>query len=300
MLIRADPRLNGLTSERWDQMAEKPPEPLRRGTSAEAIARHLRTAIEAGAYRHEEQLPSTRALAEEWGTSVATVTRAMHTLTDEGIVLARDRSSRIVNYPGPVVRPPSQQSHPTLLIVGGYAGSGKTELGRIIARHTGWPMLDKDSATRPVAEELLVALGQPPEDRESAVYLTKVRPAEYESLRTLAAENIACGNSVVMTAPFIRELSDRSWCRRIEAEAGAAGAGVHALWIRCDLDSMNTYLKRRGAARDLHKLANWDEYSAGIDQSFAPAMNHHIIDNSLGSRPLQGQVEKVIGPWIAR
>ncbi|MGM0724154.1 MAG: GntR family transcriptional regulator [Actinomycetota bacterium] len=280
-------------------MTEKP-EPLRRGTSAEVIARHIRAAIESGTYRHAEQIPSTRALAAEWGTSVATISRAMQALTEEGLIVARDRSSRVVNYPEPSVRPASQQTRPMLLLVGGYAGSGKTELGRVIARRTGWPMLDKDTATRPVTEALLMALGQPPEDRESASYLDKVRPAEYEALRMLAFENLACGNSVVMTAPFIRELSDPAWSKRIADAADGAGADVYAFWIRCDYDSMQTYLRRRGAARDSYKLTHWDEYAAGIRQDFAPSMPHTIINNSLGSRPLSEQVEEALGPWLVR
>jgi hypothetical protein len=36
---------------------------------------------------------------------------------------------------------------PMLLVIGGYAGSGKTELGRLLATMTGWPLLDKDILT---------------------------------------------------------------------------------------------------------------------------------------------------------
>lgn len=130
------------------------PEQLQRGTSAEAIARHLRTEIESGTYRHEQQLPSTLALATEWDTSVATITRAMQTLIGEGIVISRDRSSRVVNFPGEErrSRARAEQVAPTIVVIGGYAGLGKTELGRILARQTGWPVFDKDSVTHPVVE----------------------------------------------------------------------------------------------------------------------------------------------------
>ena len=36
---------------------------------------------------------------------------------------------------------------------------------------TGWPMLDKDTMTRPVVEAALEITGQPPNDRESETYL---------------------------------------------------------------------------------------------------------------------------------
>lgn len=268
------------------------PEALQRGSSAIVIARHLRSDIEAGRYRHEEQLPSTRTLAEQWHTSVATITRAMQQLAEQGLVINRDRSSRVVNYPDPRHR---EQGAPTVLVVGGYAGSGKTETGRILARLTGWPMLDKDSTTRPVVEAALERLGESPHDREGATYLEVVRPAEYEALRECTLENVQCGNSVIMTAPFIRELRDEAWCQRLTAELAALGAVAHAVWVRCDPESMRTYLTRRGAARDASKLANWETYLAGVDLEYTPAMPHTIVHNSLASAPLQHQAEQLLG-----
>jgi predicted kinase len=267
------------------------PEALQRGSSAIVIARHLRSDIEAGRYRHEEQLPSTRALAEQWHTSVATITRAMQQLAEQGLVINRDRSSRVVNYPDPRRR---DRGAPTVVVVGGYAGSGKTEFGRILARSTGWPMLDKDSTTRPVVEAALARLGESPHDREGETYLSVIRPAEYEALRECTMENVQCGNSVIMTAPFLRELRDPAWCQRTAAELDALGAVVHAAWVRCDPESMRTYLTRRGAARDASKLANWEDYLAGLDLEFTPAMPHTIVHNSLASTPLQTQAEQLI------
>jgi dephospho-CoA kinase len=75
-----------------------------------------------------------------------------------------------------------------VIFIGGYAGSGKTEFGRILARHTGWPILDKDTTTRPVVELALEVLGRPGYDRESADYLSRIRPREYEALIATATE----------------------------------------------------------------------------------------------------------------
>ncbi|UKD50730.1 GntR family transcriptional regulator (plasmid) [Amycolatopsis sp. FU40] len=268
------------------------PETLQRGTSATVIARHLRSEIEAGRYRHEEQLPSTRALAEEWNTSVATIARAMQQLGEQGLVVTRDRSSRLVNYPDQHRR---DHGAPTVLVVGGYAGSGKTEFGRILARATGWPMLDKDSTTRPVVEAALAKLGESPNDREGEVYLNVVRPAEYEALRETMIENVQCGNSVIMTAPFIRELGDAAWCQRLTAELDALGAVAHAVWVRCDIESMRTYLTRRGAARDASKLANWADYVSKLELGYKPEMPHTIVQNSLSSAPLTAQAQQLLG-----
>ena len=267
---------------------------LQREPMWRVIARHIRNDIEAGRLRHGQQLPSTRALASEWGVSVDPVARAMSELASEGLIINRDRSSRIVHNPAPEISLPIVQTSPRVMLIGGYAGSGKTELGRILSRSTHWPILDKDTTTRPVVEAALESLGIPRSDRESETYLTVIRPAEYEALNAAMAENLACGNSAIVTAPFIRELADRAWCERVAASVVSGGGTLHVVWIHCDAETMRMYIKHRGAARDSAKLADWDGYLTGVDLDFQPAIDHHIVENSAGARPLQQQAEELL------
>jgi dephospho-CoA kinase len=39
-----------------------------------------------------------------------------------------------------------------MVVVAGYPGSGKTECGKFISSKTGWPLLDKDTLTRPLVD----------------------------------------------------------------------------------------------------------------------------------------------------
>ncbi|MEU7776234.1 GntR family transcriptional regulator [Micromonospora taraxaci] len=263
---------------------------LQRGTSALVIAQSVRNDIQAGRLAHGQQLPGTRALADAWGTSVATINRAMGILAEEGLVINRARSSRLVHNPAA----PASSRQPRVVLIGGYAGSGKTELGRIIACHTGWAILDKDTTTRPVVEAALERLGQSPHDRESETYLTVIRPAEYEALMTTMVENLQCGSSMVVTAPFIRELSDQAWCDRLAATVTSHGGHLEVVWVRCDADTMRSYIRHRGAARDAYKLANWAKYIGGIDLRFAPLLPYSVVDNSAGAAPLQDQATEIL------
>jgi len=263
---------------------------LQRGTSALVIAQTIRNDIQSGRLAHGQQLPGTRSLAESWNTSVATINRAMAILAEEGLVVNRARSSRIVHNPGGG----ADKRGPRVILIGGYAGSGKTELGRILARQTGWAILDKDTTTRPVVEAALEHLGQSPHDRESAIYLTVIRPAEYESLIAALNENLQCGSSVIVTAPFIRELTDEAWCDRIAATVAANNGTLQVVWVHCDPDTMHTYIRRRGAARDDYKLANWAEYVERLDSVFEPKVSHVCVDNSAGARPLQEQAKELL------
>nr|CTQ93327.1 putative P-loop ATPase [Kibdelosporangium sp. MJ126-NF4] len=259
------------------------------------IARNIRNDIAAGRLRHGQQLPSTRELAAQFGVSVDPVARAMTALAEEGLVINRDRVGRIVNNPdADFAASPKTPSTPQVVLIGGYAGSGKTELGRMLARQSHWPMLDKDTTTRPVVEAALEKFGIAPSDRESDVYLSVLRPTEYEALIATMVENVSCGNSAIVTAPFIRELSDEAWCERIAANLSSLGAELHVVWVRCDEPTMKSYIKQRGAARDSNKLANWDKYVAGINLEFVPAIEHTIIDNSGDARPLQEQASELL------
>ena len=274
---------------------------LAREGIAEQITRQIRDQIHAGVLRHGQALPSTRQLADEWGVSVKTINTALAPLVTEGLVIPRDRAGRTVNAPDQAEAPHMPRpGHPHVVLIGGYAGSGKTELGRMIVRVTGWAMLDKDTTTRPVVEAALELLGQSPSDREGTAYLTVIRPAEYEALMSAMAENVECGASTVVTAPFLRELTDRSWLDRVKAQCDALSARLTVVWVSCDADSMRSYLKHRGAARDAWKLAHWDEYLSSINLDFRPDFEHVVIENSRGSRPLHDQVKELVANIYSR
>lgn len=258
------------------------------------VARHIRNDIEAGVLRDEQRLPSTRELAEEWGVSSYTINEAMDVLIKEGRVVSKSRAGRMVSAPEQAEHLELKTAHPQVLLIGGYAGSGKTELGRILARETGWAILDKDTLTRPVVEEALEVSGLSPNDRESELYASAIRPREYEALTSAMTENIECGNSVILTAPFIREFGDEAWVSRTQARCTDAGATASFIWVHCDAETMHTYVRHRGAARDAAKLADWRGYLQGIDLSFRPAVQHSVVDNSASSEPLQTQALDLI------
>jgi len=275
-------------------MAGDQPRLSRSESLHQQVARNIRNDIEAGRLRDGQLLPSTRDLAEKWQVSVFTINEAMKVLIEEGLVDSRPRAGRKVVAPQQRQRVELRTPSPNVVMIGGYPGSGKTELGRILARLTGWPMLDKDTLTRPVVEAALEVMGCSPNDRESETYLTKIRPREYEALRSVVTENVQCGNSVIATAPFIRELNDNAWISRMQALYQSLNAKVTVVWVYCDLESMLTYVRHRGAARDASKLDDWAKYVATIDVAFRPSIEHFVVDNSASGKPLQEQAGALI------
>lgn len=276
-------------------MSSAPPPPPARGESrTRQVARNIRTAIEAGVLKDGQVLPSTRDLAKQWDVSVFTISEAMKLLMDEGLVVSSSRSKRVVHAPDLERRNEIRPPQPQIILIGGYAGSGKTELGRILVRETGWAMIDKDTITRPVVEAALEMIGQSPNDRESESYVNMIRPREYEALAAATAENVECGNSVIVTAPFIREFGDAAWISRTQATYSALNAATTFVWVYCDVDTTHGYLRYRGAARDAGKLSDWPGYLSAIDLNFRPSVPHVLIDNSSSSAPLHQQAKELV------
>ncbi|MGL5808448.1 MAG: AAA family ATPase [Nocardioides sp.] len=262
------------------------------GSRTEQIAKLIRDDIDAGLLRDGQALASTRELADQWGVSVFTITEAMKLLADQGLVESTARSRRVVRD-----RRPGPRTRPTLVIVGGFPGSGKTEFGRVLARRTGWAVLDKDSATRHVVEVALDAFGHSVGDRESPAYLERIRPTEYAALVATVIENLECGVSVIATAPFVDELVDEGWIASLDHTCAELDVTRRLVWMRCDIPTMHAYLAKRGAARDAAKLADWSAYSAHLDMAVCPAEPHDIVLNSTGDPALADQADALLKRW---
>lgn len=263
---------------------------MARETATDRVARLLREDIQAGRLRDGQVLPGTRELAAEYGVSNATVSRAFDQLAVDGLLEQRPKSRAVVRAAHLTART-LRTHHTVAVLVGGYAGSGKSELSRVLANHTGWSVIDKDTVSRPLVESLLEQLGRPPHDRESQTYLDHVRPLEYECLNDTIRENLECGANVIATAPYLREFNNPQWVAEMRADAESLGATLALVWVRADLDSMRLYIRRRGAARDAEKLADWGTYARGVDLKYRPAGPHHVVQNGAGAPDLRQQAE---------
>ncbi|GHH24374.1 AAA family ATPase [Streptomyces rubradiris] len=172
---------------------------------------------------------------------------------------------------------------PSVVLVGGFAGSGKSEFAKFLGGLTGWPILGKESLTRPLVDQLLVALDGEANDRSSDLYREKVRPLEYRCLMEAAWDNVDCGISTILDAPFISEFSQAEWMQRFHNRCRSKRVSVATIWVECDPESMREYIEFRGAARDAWKVQAWDEYVADLDLTLRPQGPHFVVDNRLGA-----------------
>ena len=183
-----------------------------------------------------------------------------------------------------------------LILIGGFPGSGKTHIGRILAKNVQAVFLDKDTISRFFTEALLGYLGCEPSDRESDLYIEKVRNHEYSTMMKLAMENLEVGNSVICSAPFILEFQSDKWVKDCSFDSSRMNAKLVAIWVHVDEITANERLIHRGAIRDNWKLGNWSAYTEQRPHVIPDfAFDCYLIDNSSDQKePLNKQVEDFI------
>ena len=140
---------------------------------------------------------------------------------------------------------------PTLRIVIGTAGSGKSTIAQRLAREYGAAYLDKDAMSARFVEAALLAAGYDPGDRESnAFYRDRILPLEYDSLLDVAGANLRLGRPVVIDAPFSPYLSDPDFITAAADRFHWPPVEVEVLRVRVSPATLQHRLRERGLERD--------------------------------------------------
>ncbi|GEM_PF-529835 len=152
---------------------------------------------------------------------------------------------------------------PTLRIVIGTAGSGKSTIAQRLAQQHCATYLDKDAMSARFVEAALASAGCDPGDREAnAFYRDSILPLEYDSLLDVAGTNLRLGCPVVVDAPFSPYLSDPTFITAAAERFDWPPIDVEVVQVRVSPRMLQDRLRRRGLDRDRVKLAHWDEYWA--------------------------------------
>jgi len=154
-------------------------------------------------------------------------------------------------------------TEPTLRIVIGTAGSGKSTIAQRLARQHSAAYLDKDAMSARFVEAALASAGYDPGDREAnAFYRDSILPLEYDSLLDVAGANLRLGCPVVLDAPFSPYLSDPTFISAAAEHFDWPPIEVEVVRVSVSPRTLQERLRKRGLERDQVKLAHWDEYWA--------------------------------------
>ncbi|MCA4133030.1 AAA family ATPase [Arthrobacter sp. M4] len=175
---------------------------------------------------------------------------------------------------------------PKVFFVIGPAGSGKSSVGKLIARRHSAAYIDKDTATRRFVELLLELNGDDKNERDNnSFYQEAIMPLEYASILDLAGENLSAGNSVVLDAPFGRYFPDADYLDNVRREHSWPDAELIVVHVRVDGEALRQRLVSRGLSRDEWKLAHWEEFWAAQESRKCEWRNarHVTFDNTMDS-----------------
>ena len=195
------------------------------------------------------------------------------------------------SYTGVVPHP-----EPLVIAVAGVAGSGKSTLGRALAKRLTLPLLDLDRLTNPVLDAI-------PAERLGGHWLAApdraaIRDGRYAALRDTAADVVTTGTGAVLVAPFTAELAGGAAFKRL-AEA-LAPARLHVVQVVGAPDLIDMRRRRRDATRDVHRPG---------DDRTAPAIPVITVDAELTTDQQVARVliavgrrqdPLVTGQWIDR
>ena len=151
-----------------------------------------------------------------------------------------------------------------LILVTSPPASGKTYISRELSKalkHVVY--LDKDTLI--VLSRQIFAVAGVPEDRSSDFFELNIRDYEYRAVVDLALEALDYDDIVLINAPFTREVRDTAYMNALKAQLALKNARLTVIWVETAVDVVRRRMVSRASSRDAWKLANWDEYIAGVN-----------------------------------
>ncbi|HIV87950.1 MAG TPA: ATP-binding protein [Candidatus Pygmaiobacter gallistercoris] len=153
-----------------------------------------------------------------------------------------------------------------MILVTSPPGCGKTRLSKRLATALSHVVyLDKDTLI-PLSKQIFAVAGQP-YNRSSDFFEANIRDYEYEVILALGFEALNYDDTVLINAPFSREVRDAAYMRALRDKLDGMGAKLVVIWIVTDPEVCHQRMIGRNSDRDTWKLEHWDEYIKGIDFS---------------------------------
>jgi len=171
-----------------------------------------------------------------------------------------------------------------LIFLAGEAGVGKSTIAKKIQKSLKHcTIIDKDEATSVLVNSLLKSYGQPAFDRESAIYLEKVKPLEYLQLDSILKNGLINDTSAIICAPFFDNFFNAEWIQEMKDFSKEKDLLIYFIVVKAPPETIHERLISRNAVRDTFKLKYYSEYRAATDLILSNMKSLdfiNVIDNS--------------------
>ena len=167
-----------------------------------------------------------------------------------------------------------------MILVSSPPACGKTYISKQLAKNLKHVVyLDKDTLI-PLSKQIF-RVAKKPYDRSSDFFEENIRDYEYEVILDLAFEALAYDDTVLINAPFTREIRDTDYINRLRARLNAAGARLTVIWVVTTPEICRQRMIKRNSDRDSYKLRHWDEYVKTVDFSVPTCLDDPEVKDDL-------------------
>lgn len=102
-------------------------------------------------------------------------------------------------------------------------------------------------------------------NRSSPFFEENVRDYEYQVIVDLAMEALNYDDTVLINAPFTKEIRDKKFIADMRSRLQEKNAVLMVVWVETSIEVCHERMIKRGSDRDSWKLAHWDDYIAGCN-----------------------------------
>ena len=162
-----------------------------------------------------------------------------------------------------------------VFFVSGQAASGKSQFTKVLAAARGLTIVDFDDTLQKTIEKHSVLLAEIGMEK----FLAQVGPERYEDLIARALSEFNQGKSIVLEAPFSKQIADQHLWDAMVKPFVKLGATPKLFWVNVSSEVRKARLIARSAERDREKLEKLDEYLAQ-NPTKAPIVAHVNVDGS--------------------
>ena len=153
-----------------------------------------------------------------------------------------------------------------LILVAAPPACGKTYVSERLAYELGHTAyFDKDTLA-PLVRRAFMLCGQE-FDMDGEFYAENLREKEYETILDLALSALRFEDTVILNAPFGKEVRNTEFMRSLRDKANDLDADLVLIWIYVPLEVCYERIVRRNADRDQKKIANWEAYTKKVNYS---------------------------------
>lgn len=167
-----------------------------------------------------------------------------------------------------------------LILVSSPPACGKTFISKQLAKNLKHVVyLDKDTLI-PLSKQIF-RVAKKPYNRSSDFFEENIRDYEYEVILDLGFEALHYDDTVLINAPFTREIRDPDYIAKLREKLEALGARLTIIWVITTPEVCKERMIKRNSDRDGYKIAHWNEYIASVDFSVPANLDNPEIKDDL-------------------